>query len=90
MADCHRPAYDQVADAYRRVLDSDGLGLADPVLTELLGEVASEVVLSLGCGQGQDARLLASLGALVTGVDVSTEMLRYASEHESANPRGIT
>jgi ubiquinone/menaquinone biosynthesis C-methylase UbiE len=90
MADCPRPPYDEVADAYRGVLDSDGLGLADPVLAELLGDVADEVVLSLACGQGQDARLLASLGALVTGIDLSTEMLRHASEHEAANPRGIT
>ena len=90
MADSLQPEYDEVADAYRRVLDSAGLGLADPVLTELLGDVADEVVLSLACGQGQDARLLASLGALVTGIDVSTEMLRYASEHEAADPRGIT
>ena len=47
-------------------------------------------MLSLACGQGQDARLLAGLGAHVTGIDVSTEMLRYASEHEAADPRGIT
>lgn len=83
------PAYDVVADAYSRVLDADGLGLADPVLTELLGDVAGQVVLSLACGQGQDARLLARLGATVTGIDISPEMLRYASEHEAANPRGI-
>jgi ubiquinone/menaquinone biosynthesis C-methylase UbiE len=90
MADFPRPAYDQVAAAYRRVLDPDGLGLADPVLTELLGDIHGQVVLSLACGQGQDARLLASLGASVTGIDVSTEMLRYASKHEAASPRGIT
>jgi ubiquinone/menaquinone biosynthesis C-methylase UbiE len=82
--------YDRVADAYSRVLDSDGLGLHDPVLEELLGEIAGQVVLSLACGQGQDARLLAHLGAHVTGVDVSSEMLRYANLHESANQCGIT
>ena len=90
MEDGLRPEYDEVADAYRRVLDPDGRGLADPVLGELLGDVADEVVLSLACGQGQDARLLANLGARVTGIDISSEMLRYASERETANPRGIT
>jgi ubiquinone/menaquinone biosynthesis C-methylase UbiE len=90
MADLPRPAYDQVADAYRCVLDPDGLGLADPVLIELLEDIHGQLVLSLACGQGQDARLLANLGAKVTGIDVSTEMLRYASEHETASPRGIT
>ena len=90
MPDCPQPAYDEVADAYSRALDPDGLGLADPVVTELLGNVAGEVVLSLACGQGQDARLLARLGARVTGIDFSAEMLRYAREHEVANPCGIT
>jgi ubiquinone/menaquinone biosynthesis C-methylase UbiE len=81
--------YDEVADAYSRARDPDGTGLVDPVITELAGEVAGREVLSLACGQGQDARLLASLGATVTGVDVSTEMLRYARGHEAADPRGI-
>jgi ubiquinone/menaquinone biosynthesis C-methylase UbiE len=90
MPDPSLPAYDEVAAAYRRVLDPDGVGLNDPVLTELLGDVGGRVVLSLACGQGQDARLLARLGATVTGVDLSGEMLRHASEHEAANPRGIT
>jgi SAM-dependent methyltransferase len=89
MADS-RPAYDDVANAYRRVLDPEGRGLSDPVLTELLGDVSDQVVLSLACGQGQDARLLATLGARVTGIDVSTEMLRHAAEREAASPRGVT
>jgi ubiquinone/menaquinone biosynthesis C-methylase UbiE len=84
------PAYDEVADAYSRVLDPAGRGLADPVLTELLGDIGGQVVLSLCCGQGQDARLLARRGARVTGVDVSSEMLRHAREHEAAAPRGIS
>lgn len=84
------PLYDEVADAYSRVLDAEGIGLNDPVLTELLGNIAGQVVLSLACGQGQDARLLARLGATVTGIDISTEMLRYASDYEAADPRGIT
>ena len=83
------PVYDDVADAYSRALDPEGVGLADPVLTGLIGEVAGQEVLSLACGQGQDARLLARLGAVVTGVDVSEEMLRHAREHEAAEPRGV-
>jgi ubiquinone/menaquinone biosynthesis C-methylase UbiE len=82
--------YDEVADPYSRALDPDGAGLVDQVLTELIGEVRGENVLALACGQGQDARLLASLGATVTGIDVSQEMLRHARRHEAADPRGIT
>ena len=90
-SDMNRPpaAYDEVADAYSRARDPDGNGLVDPVLEELVGDVAGKDVLSLACGQGQDARLLARLGATVTGIDVSPEMLRYAREHEAAAPRGI-
>jgi ubiquinone/menaquinone biosynthesis C-methylase UbiE len=83
------PAYDEVADVYSRTLDPQGEGLADPVLTELIGDVAGQEVLSLACGQGQDARLLARLGATVTGIDISEEMLRHARRHDAAEPRGI-
>ena len=84
------PAYDDVADAYSRALDPEGAGLVDPVLSELIGDVAGQDVLSLACGQGQDARLLARLGATVTGVDVSEKMLRRAREHEAADQRGVS
>jgi SAM-dependent methyltransferase len=79
-------AYDEVAQAYSHALDPDG---DDPVLAELVGEVAGRDVLSLACGQGRDARLLARLGASVTGVDISGEMLRYARRHEADDPRTI-
>ena len=83
------PAYDDVADAYSHALDQLGEGLVDAALVDLLEDIADRTVLSLACGQGQDARLLARLGAHVTGVDVSSEMLRRATEHEEAHPRGI-
>ena len=83
-------AYDDVADAYSRARDPKLTGLIDPVLEELVGDVAGKDVLSLACGQGQDARLLARLGAKVTAIDVSAEMLRYAREAEAAEPRGIS
>lgn len=79
-------AYDGVAEAYSRALDPDG---EDPVLTELVGEVDGREVLSLACGQGRDARLLARLGARVTGVDLSEEMLAYARRLEAGDPLGI-
>jgi ubiquinone/menaquinone biosynthesis C-methylase UbiE len=83
------PAYDDVAEAYSHTLDPDGAGLVAPVLSGLIGEVAGQDVLSLVCGQGQDARLLARLGATVTGIDISEEMLRHARRYEAAEPRGI-
>jgi ubiquinone/menaquinone biosynthesis C-methylase UbiE len=79
-------AYDEVADAYSRALDPDG---SDPTLTELVGGVAGRDVLALACGQGRDARLLARLGATVTGVDASEEMLRHARRLEADDACGI-
>jgi ubiquinone/menaquinone biosynthesis C-methylase UbiE len=90
MAEDIPAAYDAVAEVYSRTFDPDGTGLDDPIFAQLIGDVANQVVLSLACGQGQDARLLASLGASVTGVDASAEMLRYARQREVATPRGIT
>lgn len=84
------PDYDAVADEYSRALDPDGAGLDDPVLRELVGDVAGKDVLDLACGQGQAARLLAGLGANVTALDISDEMLAHARRHEETQRRGIT
>jgi ubiquinone/menaquinone biosynthesis C-methylase UbiE len=82
--------YDEIAEAYSRALDPEGVGLVDPTVTLLIGDVEGQELLSLACGQGQDARLLAGLGATVTGVDISEEMLRHARRHEQAERHGIT
>lgn len=84
-----RAAYDDVAAAYQETVDPDGEGLRDPVFEELLGEVQGLRVLTLACGQGRDARLLADLGAEVVGVDISASLLAYARQFEHTSPRGI-
>lgn len=90
MLDKPAAAYDDVAEAYSRIFDPDGGGLRDEVFEGLIGDVRGQEVLSLACGQGQDARLIASLGATVTGVDVSSQMLAYAGQREADRPLGIT
>jgi ubiquinone/menaquinone biosynthesis C-methylase UbiE len=82
-------AYDEVAEAYHRTFDPDGIGLRDPVFDRLVGGVAGQDVLALACGQGQDARRLADLGARVVGIDISEPMLDYARKYEETTPRGI-
>jgi len=50
----------------------------EPVVLELLGDVASRDVLDAGCGTGRYALRLAQAGARVRGVDTSEEMLAVA------------
>jgi SAM-dependent methyltransferase len=45
----------------------------------LLGDVAGRAVLEVGCGSAPCARWLATHGAHVVGLDLSTAMLRYAT-----------
>lgn len=50
-----------------------------PATIGLLGEVAGRRVLEVGCGPGVLTSWLADHGAVVTAMDVSTEMVRLAS-----------
>ena len=59
----------------------EGLREAD---AGLLGAVDGRQVLEVGCGSAPCARWLASQGARVIGLDLSTAMLRYASAANEA------
>lgn len=52
----------------------------EPAVTELLGDVRGQRVLDVGCGEGCWCRRLCELGADVTGIDGSEEMIRLAVE----------
>lgn len=52
-----------------------------PVVDELLGDVSGKRVLDAGCGGGTYSRKLASLGAIVTAIDGSEEMISIAERH---------
>ena len=62
----------------------------DPLVLELLGDIRGSHILDAGCGEGYLCRKLARLGARVTGVEVSREMLSFALEDKSKGPLGIT
>lgn len=76
-------SYDRVADRYAHLVRS---GLEDlPLEAVLVDHFARRVVdagggpvLDIGCGPGCLTQLLASRGLTVSGIDVSTEMLRLA------------
>ena len=83
-------SYDGVAEAYSRTFDPDGVELEDPAFASLIGVAQGQQLLSLACGQGRDARFLATLGARVTALDASEGMLEHARRREATNPLGIT
>lgn len=50
-----------------------------------LGDVAGKRLLDVGCGAGSTSRTLAALGANVTGVDVSKDLLALAKQDGGAD-----
>jgi SAM-dependent methyltransferase len=61
----------------------------DPPLFALLGDVTGMRVLDVACGNGHNARRLARLGAQVTGVDFSPEIITRCRTREQQEPLGI-
>jgi len=82
-------AYDAFAEQYadRVPTDLDSSltveGLATRHLLVALGDVKGQDVLDLGCGEGHVARRLAVSGGKVTGLDLSSELLRIARQRSS-------
>jgi SAM-dependent methyltransferase len=80
-------SYDRVADRYAELVRS---GLDDlPLERRLVDHFAHQVVaagggpvLDVGCGPGRLTHDLASRGLAVTGIDVSSAMLRLARSHD--------
>ena len=69
--------------------DSDRVSLLDPNIISLAGEIKGRRILDAGCGNGYLTRRLATLGAVVTGVEPSNNLFRYCSEKEREVPLGI-
>ncbi len=53
-------------------------GMLDTWMLEALGEVSGKHVIDIGCGEGRFCRLLSGLGAEVTGVDLTKELIGRA------------
>ena len=65
------------------------LYLNNPNLLKLIGEVRGKKMLDAGCGEGYNTRILARQGALMTGIDISKEMIGYARAAEEGESLGI-
>ena len=53
-------------------------GMLDSWMLEALGDVSGKRVIDIGCGEGRFCRLLAGLGAEVTGIDLTEALVEKA------------
>lgn len=51
----------------------------------VLGELAGKQILDAGCGDGANSVLLAKMGAIVTGIDISPASIEFARRRAEAN-----
>ena len=85
----YRSEYDEAGDFYLRWLDRHvpdrdrQIQPSAEIMLGMLGDVQGIRICDLACGEGYLSRALASRGALVTGVDISRILLRYAREHSN-------
>lgn len=88
-----RKEWDAAAAAYVEAQstgrDFYRLEVFGPAQIELCGRTKGLRLLDVGCGAGYFSRAMADGGASVTGIDISAEMIRHASEIESRQPRAI-
>ena len=71
----------QWTEAAREWIESDPAvreGMLDSWMLDALGDVRGKAVIDVGCGEGRFSRLLAELGAAVTGVDLTEPLLERA------------
>ncbi|HJT56155.1 MAG TPA: methyltransferase domain-containing protein [Ktedonobacteraceae bacterium] len=79
----HKSSYDDIAEWYDRSITTNTLihDLVIPPLLEIMGDVHGQAVCDLACGQGLLSRHLAQQGAMVTGVDLSANLLAIAQRY---------
>lgn len=69
-------------DVYRDVLNTPAFLTLLPPVQELAG-------LDIGCGEGENTRQLARLGARMQAIDIAPTFIRHAKESEASEPLGI-
>jgi len=88
----HGAQYDHIGSKYDEYARTATLKRAESyTFFRMVGALAGQRVLDLACGFGFYTRLLKQRGAdEVVGVDIPPEMIRLATQHEEAEPLGIT
>lgn len=87
-------AYDSIAEWYDSYINEGVQGsffeeLILPSLLDLVGKVSGQRVADVACGQGIVSRRLAQRGAIVTGIDLSQELLKLARRYEEEQQLGV-
>jgi 2-polyprenyl-3-methyl-5-hydroxy-6-metoxy-1,4-benzoquinol methylase len=78
------------SETYDAEVDKNPLILIEePVVLDLLGNVAGKKILDAACGTGRYALRLAQAGAHVCGIDATAEMLVYAKAKRDATGLNI-
>ncbi|NWF94898.1 MAG: methyltransferase domain-containing protein [Candidatus Thorarchaeota archaeon] len=76
--------WDDNAEAYASLIDQRGTphhrAILNPCVERLLGDIKGKTLLDAGCGEGYLSRHYARIGALVTGVDISSRLVRESSD----------
>lgn len=69
-------------DVYRDALNT-------PAFLAFLPQVRGLTGVDIGCGEGENTRQLARLGACMHAIDIAPTFIRHAGESESSEPLGI-
>ena len=87
----HGAPYDHMGSKYDEDARTATLKRAESyTFFRMVGALAGQRVLDLAYGFGFYTRLFTQGAAQVVGVDVSSEMVRLAQQHEHAEPFGMT
>ena len=76
-----KPVEPAVLDRYRR----PGMLYPKEYCFRMLGDLRDKRILDVGCGEGENAMILARLGARVTGLDVSSGAISLAKQRAILN-----
>jgi ubiquinone/menaquinone biosynthesis C-methylase UbiE len=60
-----------------------------PAFLTFIGDIKGKKILDVGCGEGNNTRIFAQMGATIVGVDLSQKMLQMAQDEEKKKPLGI-